>query len=82
MSKEQSENNFGRPGFEMGNNPSFDRGNNLSQTNIINEINIVSSFSDYLVSFALGFIIVLASMSLPAYNIMKYEPRTILTRRD
>lgn len=84
MSEEQSNNNFGRPGFNAG-GPNFNKnGINKQSSNIevIDQINVVSSFSDYIISFGLGFVIILASMILPTYNIIKYEPKTILTRRD
>lgn len=84
MSEEQSNNNFGRPGLSVG-GPNFNKNgmnNKNSDIEVIDQINVVSNLSDYIMSFSLGFIIILASMALPTYNIMKYEPKTILTRRD
>lgn len=83
MNEEEVTNNFGRPGFNM-NNTGGNRENSsrLNNVEVINEINVVSNFTDYIISFGLGFIIIFTSMMLPTYNIMKYEPKTILTRRD
>ena len=72
MTQNQSQNNFGRPM------------NKPNQTNneTITEISVNATAQDYLTLFGLGYMIVFVSMILPSINIIKYEPKTILTRRD
>ena len=69
MTKEQSQNNFGRP-------------MNRSNTNTVKELSVNATTKDYLTLFGLGYMIIFVSMILPSINIIKYEPKTILTRRD
>ncbi len=83
MNEEQSENNFGRPsgGNMMGG--IFTVGNNASNdVEVIDEIDVNVSATEYLTLFLLGYGVVIVAMSMPAINIMKYEPKTILTGRE
>ncbi len=80
MSEEQSENNFGRP--SMGNMMNNNSNNNLSDAEVIDEIDVNVSVKEYVLLFTIGYLITLGAMSIPALNIMKYEPKTILTGRE
>lgn len=88
QSEEQSQNNFGRPGAgEMGNNFRFGQ-NELEGTNrndnveAIDNIDISVGISDYVLLFMIGYLIVGVVMIIPSMNIVKYEPKTILTGRQ
>lgn len=76
MNNNQVENNFGRPGA-MG-----EKNNGSNKVEVISELDISVNIKDYIILFSLGYLIVVGSMVLPSVSIMKYEPKTILTRRD
>lgn len=84
---EQSENNFGRPGAGgMGGNFQIS-GNGMNNTNnsnaeTIDNIDISVSVNDYALLFLIGYLIAGLAMVLPSMNIVKYEPKTILTGRQ
>lgn len=73
MTEKQSENNFGRP---------MNKPSTSNKTETVTEIDVNAKAQDYLALFGLGYMIVFVSMILPSINIIKYEPKTILTRRD
>ncbi len=83
MNEEQSTNNFGRPsgGSMMGGGMTAMQGSN-SDVEVIDEIDVNVSAAEYLTLFLLGYGVVIVAMSMPAINIMKYEPKTILTGRE
>lgn len=74
-----SNSSFERPNSQM---PEF--GENMTQSNVeeIDEIDVSVSANEFMLLFVIGYIIVFLSMSLPIYNITKYEPKTILSRRE
>lgn len=88
QSEEQSQNNFGRPGAGgMGRN--FQYGgdapqgmNNNNNVEAIDSIDISIAISDYALLFLIGYLIVGVAMIIPSINIVKYEPKTILTGRQ
>ncbi len=82
MSEEASESNFGRP--SMGGMSSMGRGdsNMTSDVDAIDEINVSVTISEYFLLFVIGYVISFVAMAIPALNIMKYEPKTILTGRQ
>jgi len=83
LAEEQNENNFGRPGLGGnfgavrigGMNPSAD-------VSTIDKIDISVGVKDYAILFIVGYIIAGVAMIVPAINIAKYEPKTILTGRQ
>ncbi len=78
MSEESSEANYGRPSMGNMKNPM----SNDSDVEVIDEIDVSVSGFEYLSLFGIGYLIALIAMILPAINIMKYEPKTILTGRE
>ena len=46
------------------------------------EIDVSVGLIECLILFGVGYLIVLAAMILPAVNIFRYDPKTILTRRE
>ncbi len=83
MSQQQSDENFGRPNGGM--NPSMDKqmiGIQTNQVEVIDEINVSIEVGEYLILFALGYLITFIAMIGPASRILRYEPKTILTGRD
>ncbi len=82
MDESQSENNFGRPTVSGGGMPGGMTTSNNSDVEVIDEIDVSVSLGEYGVLFVVGYLIVIMAMSMPAINIMKYEPKTILTGRE
>ncbi len=86
MSEEESEENYGRPsgmGGQMG-TPQGIQGNmeDSEEVEAITEIDVNINASEYLILFGIGYVISFVSMIIPSINIMKYEPKTILTGRE
>lgn len=86
-SKAESENNFGRPGAAIGGKRVagggiFFGGQMNGNSEAISEINISVSPTDYLILFAIGYGIILVSLLLPSWNIVKYQPKTILSGKE
>ncbi len=80
MSEEVSENNFGRP--QVGGNMTRP-GNSLnSDVEVIEDINVSITVVEYSLLFVIGYLVLFISMIIPVVNIMKYEPKTILTGRE
>lgn len=92
--EESSTNTFNRPGMSntggmnsgnsmLGGNGMIGSNNNsTSNVDAIDEIEISVSFSDYAYLFLIGYLIAFISMIIPSFNIVKYEPKTILTGRE
>jgi putative ABC transport system permease protein len=78
-SKNQSANNFGRPGSFAGGG--FNRQSNSSAT-AISKIDVNATAVDYAILFAVGYGIVVLSLLLPAWSIVKYQPKTILSGKE
>ena len=81
MNEVESENNFGRPnmnGIRIGS--IF----NSSDQNVevIDEIDISVNVKDYIILFLIGYGVMILAMGIPTLNIVKYEPKTILTGRE
>ncbi len=79
MNETQSNNNFGRP---SGGNIMESMNRNSSNVEVIDEIDVNVTAGEYVMLFAIGYIIIIVAMGLPSINIMKYEPKTILTGRE
>lgn len=90
MSEEQSENNFGRPGAAMGGSGGpqmmirggmFGQG---SQSNVeaIDSIDVNAGPADYMLLFIVGYGVIILALALPAWNIVKYQPKTILAGKE
>ncbi len=87
MSEEQSEENFGRPsgqnmGGGMSGTPGTQGNDSTADVEAITEIDVSISLNEYLLLFGIGYLISFISMIVPAINIMKYQPKTILTGRE
>ena len=88
--EEQSENNFGRPTTRPGGgqiNGGFNIGlgridGTSNDVDAIDKIDVSVSVVDYSMLFLIGYIISSVAMIIPAINIVKYEPKTILTGRQ
>lgn len=57
-------------------------GGNSSQTEAIDEINVSPDAVDYLMLFAIGYGIIILAMIVPAGNVLRFEPKTILTGKE
>lgn len=74
---------FERPGMSSG-RPDMNTGGigSTSSVDVIDEIEISVSVTDYALLFIIGYFVALISMLIPSMNIVKYEPKTILTGRE
>ncbi|MDR1196903.1 MAG: ABC transporter permease [Candidatus Nomurabacteria bacterium] len=91
-SEAQSEQNFGRPGTMTGGGgrggmgggmmPSGNQQPNNANVETIDEIDIKASAADYAILFAVGYGVLLLALIIPAVNIMRFEPKTILTGKE
>lgn len=82
-SEQQSESNYGRPGAMPGSRGGmFGAGGANTSVEAISEININASPTDYLVLVAISYGIIVLSLLLPAWNIVKYQPKTILSGKE
>jgi len=86
LAEEQTQNNYGRPGpggqmnsMTIGGGPI---GIQSSNVDAIDKIDISVGTSDYAILFLIGYLISGMAMVIPAINIVKYEPKTILTGRQ
>ncbi len=78
IEEEAVENNFGRP--QISNMINILQGN--SDVEVIDEIDVSIEVKEYILLFTIGYMIVILSMIIPVINILKYEPKTILTGRE
>lgn len=91
MSEQQSENNFGRPtggrsggsrnapgGGMMGGSASRTR----SDVETIDSIDVNATPADYALLFLVGYGVIIAALIIPTWNIVKYQPKTILTGKE
>jgi putative ABC transport system permease protein len=87
-SQADSKNNFGRPSAAPGGSRAFSGGMFFSSGGVksnaeaISEINVSASAIDYLILFAIGYGIIVLALLLPAWNIVKYQPKTILSGKE
>lgn len=88
MSQQQSENNFGRPGAstraggpQMGMGGGFGQGSR-SNVEAIKSIDVNATPADYALLFIVGYSIIILALALPAWNIVKYQPKTILAGKE
>lgn len=93
-SEAESEQNFGRPGTAvggrtqgggmMGGGMIFNMGGSAgrSDVEVIDEIDVSASPSDYAVLFGIGYLVIIISLVVPASNVLRYEPKTILTGKE
>lgn len=83
-----SETSFGRPSSGTGGGISNIPGMSEESTTtsldveVVDEINVSVSFTSYLLLFVIGYLISFIAMIIPTINIVKYEPKTILTGRQ
>ncbi|MDL2235692.1 FtsX-like permease family protein [Christensenellaceae bacterium OttesenSCG-928-L17] len=89
MSEQQSEQNFGRGsnagGPTMGSGGGMTRAfgrQSSSDVETISEIDVSVSPSDYAILFAAGYLIIILSLVVPSINILRYQPKTILTGKE
>jgi putative ABC transport system permease protein len=90
MNEQQSTQNFGRganagrPNFTSGAQPSMLGGTaqTTSQVEPIDEIDVSASLSDYITLFAAGYAIIIVALILPSINILRYQPKTILSGKE
>ena len=93
MSKKQAENNYGRgPNAPGGMTTQSLRGGGpmmsgpisgrQSDAEPISEINVTPTVSDYALLFTTGYIIIILAMVIPSINILRYQPKTILTGKE
>jgi len=96
MNEQRSETNFGRgmnasgqqgggrpmTSQRMGGGPINIMGGSNSDAEPIDEIDISASLSDYLILFISSYIIIAVSLIIPSINILRYQPKTILTGKE
>jgi len=88
MSEQQSEDNFGRPsgfgGRQGGMGGRMAPGNQANQSDVdaIDSIDVNASASNYALLFLIGYSIIILALLLPTWNIVKYQPKTILTGKE
>ena len=92
MNEEQTEQNFGR-GQNAG-NPSIGGGmmgggrnmpgmnNGASDVETIDEIDVSASVADYVILFMAGYAIIILALVIPSINVLRYEPKTILSGKE
>ena len=87
MSQQQSEQNFGRgqsavrtPGTPTRIQSPF----SPAQSNVepISEIDVTPAPSDYLLLFISSYLIIVLSLIIPSVNVLRYQPKTILTGKE
>jgi putative ABC transport system permease protein len=88
----QAEQNFGRPGTAVGGGGGYRRQNmggnlmagpqSISNIDPIDELDISASASDYLLLFATGYLIILLALVVPSVNILRYQPKQILSGKE
>ncbi|MDD2518644.1 MAG: FtsX-like permease family protein [Bacilli bacterium] len=83
MSEEQTDNNYGRP-TSRGGNFQFRNNKIMNNSNVetIDNIDVTVSINDYAILFIIGYLVSGIAMIIPSINILKYEPKTILTGRQ
>jgi ABC-type transport system, involved in lipoprotein release, permease component len=81
------DNNFNRPRMNgnMG-QPNAISGNaigtnNNQNVNVIDSIDVMINISNYIMLFLIGYCVIIIAMLIPSINVLKYEPKTILTGR-
>ncbi|MDR1032598.1 MAG: ABC transporter permease [Candidatus Nomurabacteria bacterium] len=53
-----------------------------TQVDTVDEINVSASVTDYAVLFAAGYAVLILAMVLPTANVLRFEPKTILTGKE
>ena len=86
-SQNENADNYGRPGTapsggHAGHGEVKQVGNNASDAEAISTIDITSTPSDYALLFAVGYAILVVALVVPTANIMRFEPKTILTGKE
>jgi putative ABC transport system permease protein len=87
MNEEQSTQNFGR-GQSAG-MPALSAGGGWAvaeqagtQVEAIDEINVSAGASDYAILFTAGYLIIILALIVPSVNVLRYEPKTILSGKE
>jgi len=92
MNEQRAANNFGRgmnagpqgggmTTQRMGGGPIM-FGGSVSDAEPIDEIDISASWNDYLILFISSYVIIAVSLIIPSINILRYQPKTILTGKE
>lgn len=55
---------------------------NNSNANAISEIDVTPSFSDYLILFLAGYGVIIFALVIPTINVLRFQPKTILTGKE
>jgi putative ABC transport system permease protein len=71
-------------GGPNGGGRSMSRGLNAPTANVeqIKEIDVQAGLNEYLILFGAGYLILIIAMILPSVNILRYQPKTILTGKE
>ena len=93
-SSQQSERSFGRPGAQMSNGnsgapemPDRSSGGNMKQRIMANrsddiELDINAKPMDFLMLFVTGYAVIVLALIMPSINILRYQPKEILTGKE
>ena len=94
-STRQSEKNFGRPGAQMGGSsksggmPAMPDmgGQNMKQRMLANvkqdvELDINATPVDFLLLFVTGYLVIVFALIMPSVNVLRYQPKEILTGKE
>jgi putative ABC transport system permease protein len=86
MSQQESEQNYGRPstGGMMRGGQNLTAGQMSAQGNTkpIDKIDVNASAGDYALLFGIGYLIIIASLIVPTANVLRFQPKTILTGKE
>lgn len=93
-SSQQSERSFGRPGAQMGRGnsdmpemPDDSSKNNMKQRIMASRVNdieldINAKPMDFLMLFVTGYAVIVLALIMPSINILRYQPKEILTGKE
>ncbi|MFV0484806.1 MAG: ABC transporter permease [Candidatus Saccharimonadales bacterium] len=95
MNEEQTTQNFGRgqnagnPSMGSGSGGGMMGGGNMpgaesttSDVEAIDEIDVSATVADYAILFAAGYAIIILALIIPSVNVLRYEPKTILSGKE
>ena len=90
MNEQQSQQNYGRGDSAMRGGgmvrriggPGAFGPNGRANVEPIKEIDVTPALSDYIILFATGYLIIIVSLIIPSVNILRYQPKTILTGKE
>lgn len=79
--EEQADSNTPQRGLRAPGGGAFG-GQQASSTEKIDEIDVSAGIKEYATLFGLGYLILIVAMALPSVNILRYQPKTILTGKE